>query len=173
MASNNTLATASLRPNGAQRVSSRITPTIPTPIRKFDGSSMRPSVLERKKNTAESFWDAFVTRSGRPGESRAERQNCRREISARPSGYSSWMPAGIEGPELPKYLILKTAVAKWPPSIALFSVSRRENVMSSDDRSNRARFVGIDARLPASCVQERRAHRPHQNRRKPDLSTYH
>ena len=34
------------------------------------------------------------------------------------------MPAGIEGPELPKYLILRTAVAKWLPSIAHFSVSR-------------------------------------------------
>jgi hypothetical protein len=75
------------------------------------------------------------------------------------------MPAGIEGAELPKHLILRTAVAKWPPSIALFSISRRENVMSSDDRSNRACFVGIDARLPASWVQERRAHRPHENRR--------
>src|SRR5216683_5259077 len=74
MASNTTLATVSLRPSGAQRVSSRITPTIPTPIRKFDGSSMRPSVLERKKNTAKSFWDAFVTRSGRPGNLGAERQ---------------------------------------------------------------------------------------------------
>jgi hypothetical protein len=53
------------------------------------------------------------------------------------------MPAGIEGPELLKYLILRTAVAKWPPSIALFSVSRRENVMSSDDRSNRARASNL------------------------------
>ena len=53
------------------------------------------------------------------------------------------MPAGIEGPELLKYLILRTAVAKWPPRIALFSVSRRENVMSSDDRSNRARASNL------------------------------
>jgi hypothetical protein len=42
----------------------------------------------------------------------------------------------------------------WPPSIALFNISRRENVMSFDDQSNRACFVGIDARLPASWVQE-------------------
>jgi ubiquinone/menaquinone biosynthesis C-methylase UbiE len=40
-------------------------------------------------------------------------------------------------------LILRTAVAKWPPSFALFSVSRRENVMSSDDRSNRARASNL------------------------------
>jgi protein-L-isoaspartate O-methyltransferase len=38
---------------------------------------------------------------------------------------------------------LRTAVAKWPPSFALFSVSRRENVMSSDDRSNRARASNL------------------------------
>jgi hypothetical protein len=53
------------------------------------------------------------------------------------------MPAEIKGPELPKYLILRTAVAKWPPSFALFNVSRRENIMSSDDRSNRARASNL------------------------------
>src|SRR5687768_2984338 len=42
----------SFRPSETNRVSSRISPTTPTPISRFEGRSKTPSVLERKKNTA-------------------------------------------------------------------------------------------------------------------------
>src|SRR6266480_2170469 len=54
MANSSTLATVSFRPSCAKRVSSRSNPTTPTPIKRLDGSSMMPSVLDRKKNTARS-----------------------------------------------------------------------------------------------------------------------
>src|SRR5258708_34297822 len=48
-------ATRSLRPLDANRVASRIAPKRPTPIRRFVGNSMMPSVLESTKNNTNLF----------------------------------------------------------------------------------------------------------------------
>src|SRR3984957_7622506 len=54
MAISRTDAIKSLRPSAANRATSKIAPSRPTPIRKFVGNNMMPSVLERKKNNAKS-----------------------------------------------------------------------------------------------------------------------
>src|SRR4029078_12096069 len=48
--SSSTDAVTSLRPSAAKRVTIRMVPTTPMPIRKLVGNSRAPSVLERIKN---------------------------------------------------------------------------------------------------------------------------
>src|SRR5258708_33122589 len=50
-------AIRNLRPRDANRVASRIAPNRPSPIRKFVGISMMPSVLESTKNNTNSLSD--------------------------------------------------------------------------------------------------------------------